>query len=484
MNVTANETRVALIDDNILQELHVEMATTKNVVGNVYNGKVVRVLRGMQAAFVDIGLKKAAFLQASDIVVPRKNRPKNDKNKFENTDISDLVCAGQEIIVQVVKEPINEKGARVSTDITIASRYLVFVPNSTYVAVSQRIESAIERNRLTSIMQCNLSDLGGFIIRTAAQMASEEELNQDAVFLQSLWTNALKKTVQAVNENRLLYGELMLPLQILRDLYDIKIDRIRIDSRTVHDALLTFTKTFIPELNGKVDYYSSKQRIFDLYHIENEIARTLERKVHLKSGGYIVIDQTEAMTTIDINTGSFVGRGNVEETIFNINIEATKTIAHQLRLRNIGGIIILDFINMKSIAHKRRVFITLEDLLAKDRIKTHLHDFSPLGLIEMTRKRTHHSLEQIFCEKCPQCQGRGLVKSASTVCSEVLREILRVNNQFSCDKFNVYTSTAVATMLQSNEYEHLQKLILSISKDVMIFAEPLYLHEQFDVVVS
>lgn len=484
MNVTANETRVAFIDGHILQELHVERATTKNVIGNVYLGKVVRVLEGMQAAFVDIGLEKAAFLQASEIVVPRKNISKNDKDKFKKTDISDLVRAGQEIIVQVVKAPTVTKGACVSSDIKIASRYLVFAPNSKYVAVSQRIKSETERNRLTSIIEEYLSSLGGFIIRTGAQKVFEQALRQDAVFLQGVWTKVLKRTVKADNKNRLLYAELMLPLQILRDFADIKIEKIRVDSETTHKALLTFTNAFIPELNGKVHYYSASLPIFEFFDIENEIGRSLERKVNLKSGGYIVIDQTEAMTTIDINTGGFVGHRHVEDTIFNTNIEATKTIAQQLRLRNLGGIIILDFINMKSIEHQRRVFLALKQALAKDRIKTHIYDFSPLGLIEMTRKRTNNSLEEIFCERCTQCQGRGAIKTVETVCYEILREILRVNNAFSVDKFDVYTSSSVACALESNRDEHLQQLILSIAKEVKIHAKPLYSHEQFDVVVA
>ncbi len=484
MNVTENETRVAFMDDDILQEIHVERETTKNIIGNIYKGKVTRVVVGMQAAFVDIGLEKAAFLQVSGIAVDAQNMSKNDKDKFKNTDISELIRVGQEIVVQVVKEATGTKGARVRTDITIASRYLVFVPNSTCAAVSQRIESETERNRLTSIMQDYLSDLGGFIIRTAAQMVGEEKLQQDAIFLQEAWKKVLKRTVKDDNKNRLLHGELILPLQILRDFGALKIDSIRIDSKTTHKEVLTFTDTFIPELNGKVHYYSSEQPIFEVFDIENEIGRILDRKVNLKSGGYIVIDQTEAMTTIDINTGKFVGYRSVENTIFNTNMEATKTIAHQVRLRNLGGIIIIDFINMKSIEHQGRVFAALEQELAKDPIQTNIYDFSTIGLVEMTRQRTHNSLEQIFCEQCTQCQGRGMVKTVETVCYEVLREILRVNRAFSGDKFNIYTSSAVARALESNEYEHLQQLILSIVKDVKIHAEPLYWHDQFDVVVA
>jgi len=483
MNITPTETRVALIEGGILQELHIERQATKGIVGNIYKGKVCRVLPGMQAAFVDIGLEKAAFLHASDIVPHTECVAQTEKAQFKVADISELVRQGQDIMVQVVKDPLGTKGARLTTDITVPSRYLVFMPGSQHVGVSQRIDSAKERERLKVITKACINELGGFIIRTAAEGAPEEELVHDAAFLQRVWTKVLKRRCRSKNKNKLLYGDLGLAYRILRDFVGAKIDRVRIDSKLTFNELKEFTKEFVPELEDKIEYYPGESPIFDLFDVENEVQRALNRKVELKSGGYLIIDQTEAMTTVDINTGAFVGHRNLEETIFNTNIEATQAIARQLRLRNLGGIIILDFIDMKSNEHKRRVFTSLELALSKDRVKTNINDFSPLGLIEMTRKRTQESLEHIFCGACPQCSGRGYVKTVETVCYEVLREVLRVNRAYKVDRFIVYTSPAVARALQGDESHSLGELILFMSKQVAIHTEPLYGQEQFDVVM-
>ncbi|MCK5817723.1 MAG: ribonuclease G [Psychromonas sp.] len=485
MNITPSETRVALIEGGVLQELHIERAVTKSVVGNVYKGKIVRVLSGMQAAFVDIGLDKAAFLHINDIAVYKSSIASN-KEKSQTTvssDIADFVRPGQDLIVQIIKDPLGTKGARLTTDLTVPSRYLVFIPGNCHIGVSQRIESSEERQRLKAIATSCLTDLGGFIIRTSAEGVDESELRQDAAFLQRVWTKVLKRKSRLENKNKMIYGDLILSYKILRDFVGTKIDRVRIDSKQTHEQLIEFTQEFIPELDGKVECYTGELPIFDLFNVEREIQRALEKKVSLKSGGYIVIDQTEAMTTVDINTGGFVGHRNLEDTIFNTNLEATSVIARQLRLRNLGGIIILDFIDMKSNDHKRRVFSALEQALAKDRIKTNVHNFSPLGLIEMTRKRTQESLEHIFCTECKHCNGRGSVKTVETVCYEVLREVLRVNKAFSVDEFNVYTSTAVADSLLNSESDNLGELIQFMSKKINIYAEPLYGQEQFDVVM-
>lgn len=483
MNITPTETRVALIEGGVLQELHIERQATKGIVGNIYKGKVSRVLPGMQAAFVDIGLEKAAFLHASDIVPHTECVAQTEKDQFKVADISELVRQGQDIMVQVIKDPLGTKGARLTTDITLPSRYLVFMPGSGHVGVSQRIESAEERERLKEVTEGCIDELGGFIIRTAAEGAPESELVNDAAFLQRLWRKVLVRRKRTETKNKLLYRDLGLAFRILRDFVGSEIDRVRIDSRLSFSELQAFTREFIPELENKVEYYPGESPIFDLFDAENEVQRALERKVELKSGGYLIIDQTEAMTTVDINTGAFVGHRNLEETIFNTNIEATQAIARQLRLRNLGGIIILDFIDMKSSEHKRRVFNSLEQALAKDRVKTHINDFSPLGLIEMTRKRTQESLEHIFCSECKQCHGRGYVKTVETVCYEVLREVLRVNRAYDVDRFVVYTAPAVAEALQGDESHSLGELIVFMSKDVKIHAEPLYGPEQFDVVM-
>jgi ribonuclease G len=483
MNITPTESRVALIEGGILQELHIERLATKGIVGNVYKGKVCRVLPGMQAAFVDIGLDKAAFLHASDIVPHTECVAPTEKDQFQVADISQLVRQGQDIIVQVVKDPLGTKGARLTTDITVPSRYLVFMPGSKHVGVSQRIESEKERNRLKKITLNCIDELGGFIIRTAAEGAPEAELQHDAAFLQRVWAKVLKRRARFKSKNKLLYRDLVLPFRILRDFVGTKIDRVRIDSKITFTEIKEFTHEFVPELEENIEYYEGESPIFDLFDVENEVQRALERKVDLKSGGYLIIDQTEAMTTVDINTGGFVGHRNLEETIFNTNLEATQAIARQLRLRNLGGIIILDFIDMKSNEHKRRVFTSLEQALAKDRVKTHINDFSPLGLIEMTRKRTQESLEHIFCGECSQCNGRGYVKTVETVCYEVLREVLRVNRAYDADHFVVYASTAVTDALLGDESHSLGELIVFMAKQVKINAEPMYGPEQFDVVM-
>ncbi|MBB1272889.1 ribonuclease G [Psychromonas sp. SR45-3] len=483
MNITPTETRVALIEGGVLQELHIERQASKGIAGNIYKGKVTRVLPGMQAAFIDIGLEKAAFLHASDIDPRTECVADPEKDKFKVADISTLVRPGQNIIVQVVKDPLGTKGARLTTDITLPSRYLVFMPDTQHVGVSQRIESAEERERLKDITQSCVNELGGFIIRTAAEGAPEEELRNDAAFLQRVWNKVITRKQRTQSKNKMLYQDLGLAFRILRDFVGNEIDRIRIDSKLSFKQLSKFSVEFVPELAKKVEYYDGASPIFDLFDVENEVQRALNRKVELKSGGYLIIDQTEAMTTVDINTGAFVGHRNLEETIFNTNIEATLAIARQLRLRNLGGIIILDFIDMKLLEHRRRVFNSLEQALSKDRVKTHINDFSPLGLIEMTRKRTHESLEHIFCGECSTCNGRGYVKTVETVCYEILREILRVDRAFTAERFVVYSSVAVAEALQGDESYNLGELIVFMQKRVEIHAEPLYGPEQFDVVM-
>jgi len=437
----------------------------------------------MQAGFIDIGLDKAAFLHANDILPIIDGVGEYESSRKKTSDIAELVRPGQDILVQVIKDPLGTKGARLTTDITVPSRYLVFMPGNAHVGVSQQIESEEERDRLKIIVQDCITDLGGFIVRTAADGASESDLRNDAAFLQRVWTKVLKRKARPKNKTQLLYKDLILVFRILRDFVGSEIDRIRIDSKITFKELKLFTHEFVPEVEDKVEYYNGESPIFDLFDVEKEVQRALERKVDLKSGGSLIIDQTEAMTTVDINTGGFVGHRNLEDTIFNTNIEATKAIARQLRLRNLGGIIILDFIDMHSEDHKRRVFNSLELALSKDRVKTHVNKFSSLGLIEMTRKRTQESLEHIFCGECPQCGGRGLTKTVETVCYEVLREILRVNRAYSVEKFMVYTSVAVADALMGDEAHNVGELILFMSKEVEIHAEALYGQEQFDVVM-
>lgn len=482
INVTPSETRVAMIEGGCLQEIHVEREAKRGIVGNIYKGKVSRVLPGMQAAFVDIGLEKAAFLHASDIVPHTECVAENEKQQFQVRDISELVRQGQDIVVQVVKDPLGTKGARLTTDITLPSRYLVFMPGASHVGVSQRIDSEEERNRLKRVVGKYCDENGGFIIRTAAEGADDKELSQDASFLKRLWSKVTERRVKYKTRSTL-YGELGLSQRVLRDFVGTELTKILVDSRLEFENLKEFTSEYVPELTEKLELYEGEKPIFDMYDTENEIQRALERKVVLKSGGYLIIDQTEAMTTIDINTGAFVGRRNLEETIFNTNIEATQAIARQLRLRNLGGIIIIDFIDMTSEEHRQRVIHSLQVSLDKDRVKTNINGFTQLGLVEMTRKRTRESIEHILCSTCPTCEGRGRVKTVESVCYEVLREITRVNRAYDVDKFVVYASPAVADTLQGDEYHALAELEVFIGKQVRIQAEPLYIQEQFDVVM-
>ncbi|WLS79383.1 ribonuclease G [Erwinia pyri] len=482
VNITPSETRVAYIDGGILQEIHIEREARRGIVGNIYKGRVSRVLPGMQAAFVDIGLEKAAFLHASDIMPHTECVAGDEKKNFTVRDISELVRQGQDLVVQVVKDPLGTKGARLTTDITLPSRYLVFMPGASHVGVSQRIESEAERDRLKKVVSSYCDELGGYIIRTAAEGVGEVELASDAAFLKRLWTKVIERRKRNQTRCRL-YGEVALSQRILRDFAGAALDRIRIDSRLTYEHLVEFTSEYIPEMTDKLELYTGKQPIFDLFDVENEIQRSLDRKVELKSGGYLIIDQTEAMTTVDINTGAFVGHRNLDETIFNTNIEATQAIARQLRLRNLGGIIIIDFIDMTNDDHRRRVLHSLEQALSKDRVKTGINGFSQLGLVEMTRKRTRESIEHVLCQDCPVCKGRGTLKTVETVCYEIMREIVRVHHAYDSDRFLVYVSPAVGEALKTDESHALAEVEIFVGKQVKVQVEPLYTQEQFDVVM-
>ncbi len=483
INITPSESRVALVENGVLQEIQLERQGNLGIVGNIYLGKISRVLPGMQAAFVDIGLDKAAFLHASDIVNNTILEANVDSNQFNKTqDIRELVRQGQLIMVQVVKDPLGTKGARLTTDITIPSRYLVFMPDAKHVGVSQRIETEEERARLKNIVSEYCDEDGGFIIRTAAEGACENELAHDAKFLKKLWDTISKKRKKMRKEG-ILHEDLILAFRTLRDYVGEDMERIRVDSKLTYQQLKAFTEEFVPQLSSPLEYYPGERPIFDLFEVENEIQKALQRKVELKSGGHLIFDQTEAMTTVDVNTGAFVGHRNLEETIFNTNIEATQAIARQLRLRNLGGIIIIDFIDMITDEHKRRVLHSLDLALAKDKTKTNINGFSALGLVEMTRKRTRESLEHVLCGFCPACQGRGALKTVETVCYEILREIVRVNRAYDANKFVVYASKAVSEALVNDEYHNLAELELFIGKPVSIQIESLYNQEQFDVVM-
>lgn len=487
INVTPSETRVALIENGLLQEVSIEREAKRGLVGNIYLGKIIRVLPGMQAAFVDINLDKAAFLHASDInsklIIGQNDAKKESSAKNEPTpDIRSLVHEGQYIMVQVVKDPLGTKGARLTTDITIAARYLVLMPFTSRAGISQRIEEVSERKRLKSIITPFCDEEHGFIVRTAAEGACEIELKHDAEFLRKVWLKVVERKTRK-QTNIPLYQDLSVALRIIRDSVGGSLTRVRIDSKLSYDAIIEFVQEFMPELEDKVEYYPGERPIFDSFDTEAEIQRALHRKIDLKSGGYLIFDQTEAMTTIDINTGAFVGHRNLEDTIFSTNIEATQAIARQLRLRNLGGIIIVDFIDMHDADHKRRVLHALEVAMSKDNVKFSIHGFSALGLVEMTRKRTRESLEHVLCSECSLCTGRGSLKTVETVCFEVLREIVRVNRAYQADEFIVYASSSVSEFIVNDEYHSLAELEVFIGKSIKVQTEPMYNQEQFDVVM-
>lgn len=477
INVTPPETRVALIENGIVQEIIIERAACRGLVGNIYRGRVCRVLPGMQAAFVDIGLDRAAFLHASDI--------SSGDAETRGDQIQDLVREGDLVVVQVVKDPLGSKGARLTTSLSIPSRYLVFMPGLKNLGVSQKIDEEQERQRLRTVLGDYISENqipGGFIARTAAEGVSAEALGGDMRFLARMW-DKLHLRVQEAEGIALVHEDLLLSLRALRDLVGPDVERIRVDSRSSYQRAQEFVGSLIPDVLSRLEYYSGERPLFDLYGVEDEIQKALERKVQLKSGGHLVIDQTEAMTTIDVNTGAFVGHRNLEETIFKTNLEAAQAICRQLRLRNLGGIIIIDFIDMSEEEHKRQVMRALEKCLAKDHAKTQISEVSSLGLVEMTRKRTRESLEHILCEICACCGGRGSQKTAETTCYEIFREIMREARQFDVESLLVLAAQDVIDRLVDEESTHMAELEEFIGRPIRLQAEVLYTQEQYDVVL-
>ena len=480
VNVTPNETRVAWVENGVLQEVWVERSNKRGLVGNIYIGKVDRVLPGMQAAFVNIGLERAAFLHVSDICV--KEMGIEDE---ECEDIAKLLRPGQKIMVQVVKDPLGTKGARITMQITIPSRLSVYMPNERALGVSQKIETSEERERLRELMKQvpeYKDSAGGFIVRTVAEGAEFHELRADVMFLHKLWS-CIEEKQKAARKPCVIYEDLPLYLRIMRDIPIERIEKIRVDSTETLQKMEQFVETYVMDLDNKLGLYQGERPIFDLYNIEQEIQGALEKRVNLKSGGYLIIDQTEAMTTIDVNTGAFVGHKNLEETIYRTNLEATQAIARQLRLRNLGGIIILDFIDMEVEEHKQHVLTVLSKELAKDRVKTSISSISSLGLVEMTRKRTRESLERTLCEPCPVCNGRGTVKTAETVAYEIFREITRMARSFEASRYRVIAAECVVARIMDEESNSVAELEAFLDKSIRFQAESSYSAEQFDVVM-
>ncbi len=482
INANAHEARAAVVESGVLQEVFLERASRRGLISNIYKGRVSRVLPGMQAAFIEIGLERTAFLHASDIFDPRHVDMGIEPPRTE--EIRSLLAEGDDILVQVVKDPLGTKGARLTTFITLPSRHLVYMPQGRGVGVSARIEYETERDRLRAAVQGLLEPEGnaGFIVRTAAEDAPVEALRADMAYLRKLWEVIRQRGLRTA-PGRLVHADLPLHLRILRDMLRPEVDRVLIDQAAAHREMLDFAETFMPDALPRIELYAQRRPVFELHHVEEEIQKALERKVPLKSGGHLVIDQTEAMTTIDVNTGAFVGHRNLEETIFRTNLEAAVAIARQMRLRNLGGIIIIDFIDMQEAEHRRQVLQALERALEFDHVKTSISSVSPLGLVEMTRKRTRESLEHVLCQACPTCEGRGFVKTAETVCYEVFREVLRQSRQFECQQLMVLAHQDVIERLLDEESAGLGELELALGKPIRLQTEALYAVDQYDVVL-
>ncbi len=480
INFTPQETRVALMQQGVVQELHIERTASRGLVGNVYLGRVVRVLPGMQSAFVEIGLERTAFLHVADIWEERHTGGNGEAAK----PIEKILSEGQNLVVQVLKDPIGSKGARLSTQISIAGRLLVYLPQERHIGISQRIEGEAEREQLREKLQQLVpgDETGGFIVRTMAEKAADEELANDIAYLRKIWAEA-RNAVATARPPALLYQDLTLGQRVLRDLVTPETTSIVIDSRENFQKLSAFAQEYMPQLTPLLEHYTGERPLFDLHGVEEEIQKALARRVDLKSGGYLIIDQTEAMTTIDVNTGGFVGSRNFDDTIFKTNLEAAQTIARQLRLRNLGGIIITDFIDMENEEHKQAVLAEFNKALARDHTRMSVNGFTALGLVEMTRKRTRESLAHVLCEPCPTCGGRGEVKTARTMCYEILRELLREARQFNAREYRVLAGPAVIDLFLDEESQSLAMLSDFIGKPISLQAESGYTQEQFDIVL-
>ena len=477
INVTPQETRVAVMQHGAVQELHIERGNQLGLLSNVYVGKVKRVLPGMQSAFIDIGLERAAFLHVADIW-------ENQRNGDVAQPIEKVLYEGQNLLVQVIKDPIGSKGARLSTQISFAGRLLVYLPQETHIGVSQRIENETERELLRNKLQQLLGENshGGYIIRTLAETATDSEFLADITYLNKLWGKLQERTT-TTPAPALLYQELNISLRVLRDFVGESTARILVDSRETYQRMAIFAQDYIASAATKLEHYAGERPLFDLFNIEEEIEHALSRRVNLKSGGYLIIDQTEALTTVDVNTGGFVGVRSFDDTIFKTNLEAAQVIARQLRLRNLGGIIICDFIDMGNQEHRDAVLEEFTKALARDRTRITVSGFSALGLVELTRKRTRESLARILCEACPTCQGRSQVKTAQTVCYEILREIVREARQFNAREYRILASQMVIDLFLDEESQSLAQLSDFIGKPVSLQVEALYNQEQYDVIL-
>lgn len=476
VNITPYEVRVALLENGILQEVYIERSFLHGLIGNIYKGRINRILPGIQAAFVDIGLERSAFLHVTDLL-GYEEYSKNIKHPTD-IDIRDFIHTGQEILVQIYKDPLGTKGARLTTQFTIPSRYLVFTPGVKQITVSQKIIDEKERQRLINMI--TPSEEGGYIFRTAAEEVQQAEVEKEKQFLETVWSEIKEKTRSAIVGD-LVYEEIPIALRVLRDLVGYNVEKIRVDNADVANSMCQFANSYVPELVDRIETYQDDQPIFDLYSVETELQKALYRKVYLKSGGHLIFDQTEAMTTIDVNTGSFTGNNSVENTIFKTNMEAVGVIARQIRLRNLGGIIIIDFIDMYNTKHKEELYQALQVALVKDTAKIQMSEFTSLGLIQLTRKRARESLEHILCVACPLCQSRGSIKAIETVSYEIFRELKRVANTYSWPGYIVLASEQVIHCLRDEKSIVLNELQNQLEKPIKLCIESFYTQEQYNI---
>ena len=488
INVSPQEARVALLEEGVLAELYVERTKDRGIMGNIYKGKVVKVLPGMQAAFVDIGLEKAAFLYVSDVYgrvedYEEMGFQRDEMSLYLNppSQIEDLLSEGQEVLVQVSKEPLGTKGTRITSHVTLPGRYLVYMPTVDHVGVSRRIRDDKERKRLREIVQGIKPPSGGFIVRTASEGAEPDEIRNDMDFLLRLWSNIQKKRENAPAPS-LIHSDLTMVLRVIRDILSSQVNRIVIDSKEEYENILSFINTYMPRQKFEITIYENEEPIFDAYGIEMEIDKLLGRKVWLKSGGYIVIDMSEALVAIDVNTGRYVGKRNLADTILKTNLEAAKEIAYQLRLRNIGGIIIIDFIDMEREGDREKVYQALEEAIRKDRQKMNIFKISELGLVEMTRKRTRENIARFLSEPCPYCEGSGLVKSKTTICYSIFREIERTSSELGGHSILVEVNPEVADLLYEEERTGVEELERKLRKKIVIKGKAGFHQEQFNII--
>ncbi len=496
INMAEHETRVALLEDGTIVELFIHRQDESDSAGNIYKGRVQRVLPGMQAAFVDIGLNQAAFIYVDDVLVDSMgeiaslmDEEAEEEEGFEGEaprarenrpNIEELLTEGQEILVHVAKSPIGTKGARVTCHVSLPGRFLVLMPNSRHIGVSRRIEDEEERSRLKGLIQELRKSGFGYIVRTAAEGIQADVLASEMAFLERLWLS-IKKKYQQSSAPALLHKELNVSLRAVRDLLTQEADKVVIDSASGYEQVMGFLEGCAPSLKRSVELYQEAEPIFDAFRLEGDISRALKKKVWLKSGGYIIIEQTEALCAIDVNTGRYVGRYNLEETIFKTNLEAVKEIAYQVRLRDIGGIIVIDFIDMERKNHQEKVFSALQEAVRKDRSKTHILPISELGLVQMTRKRIRKSLTSALCEPCFYCDGEGQLISRKTICYDVYREILREAQDMVGDRLMLRVNPEIADRLHGEENRLMVSLERKLGKQIIIYPNPQFHVQQFDV---